>query len=490
MNTGATQSFAARVRLAVLWRSGSQIGTQLVSWASTLIVIRLLAPENYGLFAMASVVLVLLNTMNGFGLASALIREPEVTEERLRQTLGMLILMNGALALAQFLAAPLVAAYFRQPLITDILRVQALIYLTVPFNALSYAILSRKMDFRRQAQVRLVGAITGAATALVMAMSGFGVWTLVAAPIAMYYTEALGMMIAARTPWRPSFRFAGAGHIAGFGGMMTVTQLFWFIQSQADVMIAGRVLEAHWLGVYTTALFLAQLLAAKFVPPINEVAFAAYSRQQRKGPGPVLATIRLVLLIALPAYAGMAAVAPPLVGVVLGEQWHEAAPILPILAVAMGLMTLQILFSPATNAMGEPKVAMRISIMGAVVMPAAFWIGSHFGVAGFAWGWAGGMAVLTALTVVYSARVLDLSLRALSEAISPIVFAAAMMGCCVYLVRGMLPAMADFVQLLLLVPLGVAIYGAVLFAIAPDRLIEALRFARNRGGEAESAPAA
>jgi len=490
MNTAEPASFAARVRSAVLWRSGSQIGTQLVSWASTLIVIRLLAPENYGLFAMAGVVLVLLNTMNGFGLASALIREAEVTEERLRQTLGMLILMNAGLAIVQFLAAPLVAAYFREPLVADVLRVQTLIYLTVPFNALSHAILSRKMDFRRPAQVRLVGAIVGAGTALSMALAGFGVWTLVAAPIAMYYTEALGMMIAARTPWRPSFHFAGAGHIAGFGGMMTVTQLFWFIQSQADVMIAGRVLDTHWLGVYTTGLFLAQLLASKFVPPINEVAFAAYSRQQRQGPGPVLATIRLVLLIALPAYAGMAAVAPQLVAVVLGEQWHETAPILPILALAMSLMTLQILFSPATNALGEPKVAMRISMMGAVVMPSAFWIGSHYGVTGFAWGWAGGMAVLTSLTVLYSGRVIGLSPCALSQAISPIVFAAVMMGASVYLIRTALPAMADFVQLLLLVPLGAAIYVAVLFAIAPDRLIEALRFARNRGAPAESAPAA
>jgi O-antigen/teichoic acid export membrane protein len=402
----------------------------------------------------------------------------------------MLMLMNGALALAQFLAAPLVAAYFRQPQVADILRVQSVIYLTVPFSALSYAILSRKMDFRRPAQVRLVGAIVGAATALVMASSGFGVWTLVAAPIAMYVTEAAGMMIAARAPWRPSFRFAGAGHIAGFGGMMTMTQLFWFIQSQADVMIAGRMLAPHWLGVYTTALFLAQLLAAKFVPPINEVAFAAYSRQQQHGPASVLATIRLVLLIALPAYAGMAAVAPPLVAVVLGEQWHETAPILPILALAMGLMTLQILFSPATNALGKPKIAMQIAMMGAVVMPTAFWIGSDYGVPGFAWGWAGGMAVLTLLTVVYSARVLGLSLRALSEAISPIIFAAVMMGASVYLVRTMLPPLADLVQLLLLVPLGVALYGAVLFAIAPERLIEALRFARNRGDEAESAPAA
>ena len=488
MSDPATSSFASRVRSAVLWRSGSQVATQIVSWASTLIVIRLLTPQDYGLVAMAGVVLVLLNTMNGYGLASALIREAEVTEQRLRQTLGMLILMNGALALVQFVAAPLVASYFRQPLVADILRVQSLLYLTVPFCALPYAILSRRMDFRLQAQVRLLAALAGAATALAMAMGGFGVWTLVAAPIAMFTTEGIGMMIAARAPWRPSFRFAGAGHIAGFGGVMTITQLFWFIQSQADVMIAGRVLDPHLLGVYTTALFLAQLLAAKFVPPINEVAYAAYSRQERQGPGPVLATIRLLLLIALPFYAGMAAVAPPLVAVLLGEQWLEVAPILPILALAMSLMTLQILFSPATNALGEPKVAMRLSMLGALVMPGAFLVGSHFGIAGFAWGWVGGMALLTTITAVYSCRVLGIGLRALAAAIGPLVLAAALMGGSVHLLRGLLPPMPAFAELLLLVPLGMALYAAALVAIAPERLIEALRFARNRGGE--SGPAA
>ena len=117
----------------------------------------------------------------------------------------------------------------------------------------------------------------------------------------------------------------------GFGGVMTATQLFWFVQSQADVMIAGRVLDPHSLGVYTTGLFLAQLLAAKFVPPINEVAYAAYSRQQGEGQSDsgssaLLATIRLVMMVGLPAYAGIAVVAPVLVPVLLGRKVDRDRP--------------------------------------------------------------------------------------------------------------------------------------------------------------------
>ncbi len=501
-NPTPTTTLARQVRTAVIWRSGSQIGTQIVSWASTLIVIRLLAPQDYGLFAMAQVMMVLLSTMNGWGLASALIREDEVTEERLRQTLGMLVLLNFGLALIQFLAAPLVALWFDQPQVANLLRVQALLYLAVPFCALPHAILSRRMDFRTPAQVRLVAAIAGAGTALTGALSGWGVWTLVAAPMAILVTEAIGMTRAARAPIRPSFRFTGAGHIAGFGGVMTATQLFWFVQSQADVMIAGRVLDAHLLGVYTTGLFLAQLLAAKFVPPINEVAYAAYARQHAQesgGPGGLdadagaaglLATIRLVMLVALPAYAGLAVVAPALVPVLLGEKWHEIVPLLPVLSLAMAMMTLQILFAPATNARGVPMAALRITMIGSVVMTSAFLIGSQWGLMGFAWGWVGGMAVLTATTVRLSGRIIGLRLPGLARAVLPPLAAALAMAGVLALAMRALPPVPDLLALAITVPLGVALYLGALNRIAPDRIAEALRFARDRGeGDPSPEPA-
>ncbi|AOL93644.1 Membrane protein involved in the export of O-antigen and teichoic acid [Porphyrobacter sp. LM 6] len=493
MNQAAAPSLAAQVRTAVLWRSGSQVFTQIVSWCATLIVIRLLAPQDYGLFAMAQVMLTLLNTMNGWGLASALIREAEVSEQRLRQTLGMLILLNSGLALVQFLSAPLVALWFEQPLVADLVRVQALAFLAIPWCALPHAVLSRRMDFRRPAQVRLAAALAGAVTALTGALTGWGVWTLVAAPLMMLLTEAVGMTWAARAPIRPSFRFAGAGHILGFGGVMTMTQLFWFVQSQADVVIAGRVLDPHTLGVYSTGLFLAQLLAAKFVPPINEVAYAAYARQQGEGveasaPTALLATIRLVMLVALPAYAGLAVVAPVLVPVLLGDKWNGIVPLLPILCAAMAMMTLQILFAPATNARGVPGIALRVAMLGSVVMPAAFLIGSAFGVDGFAWGWVGGMAVLTAATVRLSAPALGLRLGALAHALTPPLVAALAMAGLVALLLALLPAsLPPLLALIAVVPAGIALYGGVLHLIAPGRLAEALHFVRHRG-EGEPTP--
>ena len=105
----APVSFRDQVRSAVIWRSGTQIFGQLIAWGSTFLVIRILAPSDYGLYAMTAVVLNLLSLMNGYGLANALIQQREVTPRLLRQLFGMLIVLNGALALIQFATAPISA---------------------------------------------------------------------------------------------------------------------------------------------------------------------------------------------------------------------------------------------------------------------------------------------------------------------------------------------------------------------------------------------
>ena len=129
--------FAGEVRRAIFWRSGSQIAAQIISWSSTLIVMRLLAPADYGLFAMSLVMLSFLTFLNGYGFASALIQERDLTRQRIREAFGLLLTANAVIATLQWFAAPLVAAYYGQPIVIDMLRVQTLIYLSTPFIALS-----------------------------------------------------------------------------------------------------------------------------------------------------------------------------------------------------------------------------------------------------------------------------------------------------------------------------------------------------------------
>ncbi|MCA1661414.1 MAG: lipopolysaccharide biosynthesis protein [Novosphingobium sp.] len=479
----AAPSFRDQVRSAVIWRSGTQIAAQLIAWGSTFLVIRILAPADYGLYAMSVVVLTLLNLMNGYGLANALIRKREVTRQMLRQLFGMLVVLNAALAALQFAAAPWVADYYDQPIVADILRAQALIYLTNPFLALGYAILSREMDFRRQARVNVASALIGAAVALGGALAGLGVWTLVLAPLAMFASRALGMAIAARAFMLPSFDFRGAGGIAGFGGMVALSSLLYFVQTQADIVIAGRVLDPHALGLYTTALFLAQIFVNKVVPPLNEVAFAAYARVQddralyAKG---FLTAARTIMLLAAPFCFGLAATAEPLVEVVLGAKWRAAAPLLALLALAMPVMTLQVLFAPATNAVGRPGLATRSAALGAVVMPLAFLVGVQWGAVGVAAAWLAAYPLLTAVTAAWSLPAIGVRARALGEAILAPLLAGAAMAAAVVGVDRAAAVLPPAPRLGLLIAVGSATYLGWLLTFARPRLIELAELVRGR----------
>ena len=480
-DTAQTGDFGNRVKMAVFWRSGTQILAQLVSWGSTLAVIRILEPSDYGLFAMTSVVLTFLNFLNGYGIVSALIQSENVEEIRIRQAFGMLILLNVGLALLQiFLVAPAAAAYYQEAIIADMLRWQSLIYLATPFTILPEAMMSRNLEFKKPAIVNLLSAAISAAIALWMAINDYGVWTLVFAPIAIFWTRAIALMFVTRFWIMPSFHFKGAGHIFNFGWLMLLSHGFWIIQSQSDILIAGRKLDNHDLGLYAEAIFLTTIFAAKFVPPLNEVAFPAYSRLQHDKSALAygfLKAVRFIMLISCPLYLGMAVTAGPLVDVVMGPKWLEAAPFVAILALAMPVMTLQILFHPALNALGKPDIYMRNSIVGAIVMPVTFLIAVNYGSVGLAWGWVIAFPILLIATFLQSRKVIGITALGLMASVWPGLLGASIMAVIVHFADVLIIAEAtaayhSAIRLLLLVTLGGGVYVAMLWFTARATFME------------------
>ncbi|RYE41718.1 MAG: lipopolysaccharide biosynthesis protein, partial [Hyphomicrobiales bacterium] len=135
----------ARVRSALAWRWGTQVLAQIMTWASTIAVVRLLSPSDYGLYAMTQAVVTGLAFLNGQSFATSLIQTDRIDERRIGQVFGLLLLLNGGLALAQFLLAPLAARYYGEPLVEPMLQIQALIFLTIPFAALPQELLARRI---------------------------------------------------------------------------------------------------------------------------------------------------------------------------------------------------------------------------------------------------------------------------------------------------------------------------------------------------------
>lgn len=465
----------ARVVNAVLWRSGTQIVAQIAMWAATFFVIRLLNPADYGLFAMTQSVLVLLSLLNGQVFAGALVRAPTITNHEVRQVFGLLILLNVGIALAQVAAAPFAAAYFKHPIVARLLTVQALLYLATPFIVLPGALLARAMDFRKQSKVNLISAAVGALTSIGGALAGLGVWTLVFAPLALIWTRAIGMTIAARLLVWPSFRLAGASGTVLFGGAMLLSDFLWLIQTQADIYIGGRAMDPHRLGLYTTSLFLAQIVTAKFIPPLNEVAFTAYARLQGDAGSPARAfekSLRIIMVLALPFYFGLAITAQPFVLTMLGPKWGEAVPIVAILALAMPFVTLQILLPPATTALGHTRIQVWASAAGAVIMPLAFVIGVRGGPTGMAWSWLIAFPLLTLFTARIALPIIGTSAGGMLRAILPALTAATGMAIVVGLADTVLTVPSPAERLAILVAIGIAVYAGLALLVARPVLLE------------------
>ncbi len=482
----AHDGFGDRVRRAVFWRSGSQMVAQLISWVSTFAVIRILDPSDYGLFAMTQVVLNFMAFLNGYGLVSALVQSETVDTRRLRQAFGLVLILNLILAALQFSIAPVVADYYGQPIVADLLRVQAFIYLATPFIALPEAIMGRSLDFKSPAIVNLLTALVGALIAIIGAVSGWGVWTLVAAPMGAFWTRAIGFMIATRFFVLPSFDFRGTGPMIAFGASLLGSQLFWLIQSQADVFIAGRVLDPHQLGLYAEAVFLTQIFVSRVIPPLNDVAFPAYARLQNdmsKIAWSFLRALRLIMLIACPFYFGMAVTAAPLIETALGAKWLGMAPFVVAISFIMPFSTIQCLFAPASNALGRPGITARISVIGAVIMPILFLIGIQFGPLGLAAAWVIGIPLLTFATIRIAGRIMNVGFADVGTAVLPAIGASAAMAIVVQLVDRLLPVLPSPLHLAILVATGGVTYGALLLGFARPQVTELINMLRKRKPE-------
>ncbi len=466
------------VRRALIWRSGGQATAQLLLWASTFIVIRLLAPSDYGLIAMAAVVTGFLGLLAGQGFTVALIQAPVLDLAQARRFLGLLILVNLALAATQFTAAPVIAGYYGTPAVATLLRVQSFAYLLIPWVAVPAALAQREMDFRTPALIDFTGSVAGALATLALALAHQGVWALIAGQLAPLIMRAVVWTARGRTPL-PSFDLTALGRMAHFGGAVTLNGILWFAYAQADVLIAGRRLSAHEVGLYSTALFLAALPISKLLPVLNEVGLSAYARLAHDRAAVAdgfLKVARLTSLAAFPIFFGLAAVAPALVPSLLGPQWTGSVPIVRLLSLAMPLFATTSLFGSAINALGRPRVQLGNALFGLAIMPAAFWLGSRHGAVGIAAAWALAYPLLFAISATRSLRVIGLSRRALAAALAPATLASALMA--IFVLALARAGASGTILLAAGIPGGALVYAATIALVFPARLREAIALAR------------
>jgi PST family polysaccharide transporter len=452
----------------VAWTAGLRWAAQIVSWASTLIVARLLSPSDYGLVAMATVVLGFITLLNEFGLGSAVIKHRELTEHQVAQVHGLCIAV-GFVGMAVGLASayPL-ARFYERPELVAVVAVLSSNFVITAFRTIPLALLQRDLQFRTVAINDGVQTVVLSIAMVVFAALGFRYWTLVIGGI-LAGLISTGLAYYYR-PQRPAWpRLSEIREPVRLGAHVVGARVGWYVYQNADFLIAGKVLGAAALGAYSIAWTIASIPVEKVSAMVGRVTPGFFSAVQDDLPTLrryFLQLTAMLGLITIPAAVGMALVAPEFVELFLGEKWRNAVAPLQLLAIYASLRSIVTLFPSVAVITGLSGFGMRNALLGAVVMPAAFLVGSRWGATGIAAAWivAYPLVVLPLWRVVL--RRIELPAGAYLRAMWPAVSSAVLMALAVVAMRLALPPMWQLsVRLGAMVVLGLIVYCASLFIL-------------------------
>jgi len=451
-----------------MWTAGTRFLGQILTWAITVVVIRLLNASDYGLLAMATVFVNFFILMSEAGLGAALVQAPDVDALKLRSTFGGVILVNSALFVLLVAAAPLIARFFEEDDLVLIIRVLALQLLIGVFEVIPSSLLTRKLDFRPLSIIALTGVLCGGLTTLALALWGYGVWALVIGSLItqLWNTVAVNVM-SPFLKW-PDFSLKGARSLLVFGGQVTGARALWFVHSQADVFIAGKLLGAELLGFYSVSIHLASLPVQRLSAVINQVAFPAFARSQDNPGGVsqyVLEATRALGFVAFPVLWGMSSIAPEIVAVLLGPKWEAAVVPLQVIPIVMPLYLISIFLNTAFQGIGRGGVVFMNALTACLVMPAAFWTGAGWGLLGLCIAWVLGFPLVLIVNLRRMLPLVSLGLRDVLSALRPAALTSAGMYAAVSISRYLAAdGLAPPLLMAQLIAVGAASYAALVWA--------------------------
>jgi O-antigen/teichoic acid export membrane protein len=374
---------------SLAWTGSVKWLSQILSWASTLVVARFLTPEDYGLVGMASVYLALVALVNELGLSAAVVTKHELTENQIAQINSLCVFLGVAGFAISCMAAIPISSFFKTPQLFWVVVAMSFSFVVLAFQTVPYSLLQRDLQFKSLALMEGVQVLAQALSMVTLALLGFRYWTLVFGSL-LGTALFTGMVLLTRSH---SFAWPQPRSIKDaltFSWHILVTRLCWFVQSNSDRLVAGRILGKSALGAYAVGWTLASLPIEKVTGLVCRVTPAFFSAIQKD-----LAAIRRYLLmlteglalLTLPAGWGLALVAEEFVLLALGENWRAAIRPMQILAILNGIRAIDPLLSQILIVVGESQFVMRLSLVVAVTLPTSIYFGSRWGITGIAAAW-------------------------------------------------------------------------------------------------------
>lgn len=459
----------AQLRAVVLsslaWTASIKYIAQGFSWICFLLIVRILDPADFGLMAEASLIIGFLSMMGELGVGAALIQKDDLSADEIARNFGLLLVVNGALCGLLLAGAPLIASYFNEPRLVPMLQVLSAIFILMALYALPQAALMREMEFKARSLIELLAAVSSSLTTLAAAYWGGGVWALVWGSLVLHLMFMVGYSVASSQRIWPQFSLVGMNRFISFGGYFTAERMVWYFSTKADIFIGGKFMPSNALGFYSVAMSLASLPLEKLTPILSQVAFPAFAKIQndaQKVGAYFMKAVRLFANVVFPVCGGIIVAAPEGIRLILGDKWIELVVPLQLLALIVPLRCIGVLYSPALNGLGLPRVAFLNVAWSASIMGVAFLVGAwSVGLLGLCYAWVVGYLIVFVVISGPSLKCLGLSNSKLYAALFYPSIATVVMMSVVFGVARLLNGQPDVLVLGVKVFLGVAVYLAL-----------------------------
>lgn len=462
-----TKEFRQKVISGLMWSLGSRIGGQFLNLVISVILVRLLSPREFGLLALVTVLTNFAGIFVDPGLNAALVQRKNVQPEHF-SSVFWLNLANGLLLMLLFMiSAPFIADFYQEPSLVMLTMLISIDFFISSLAVVQRALMTKNLDFAQLSIITLAAASVAGVIAIVMALTGFGVWSLaVQTVLRSIIITALFWKL---SDWRPSFVFDWAviKDMLGFGTNLLGTQVLTYWTRNIDNLLIGKFLGTIELGIYDRAYSIMLFPLANVTQAIVNVLFPSFSlinEDKLKIKQFYLKVVRLIALVTFPMMLIIFVTTESFILAVFGPQWIEVIPILKILCLLGVNQSITTLNGSIYLSQGRADLQLRVGTVLRINLILGIIIGLQWGIIGVAVGYAIASLINFYPGIYFSGRLIGLTFSELLQNLALVFICAVVMAASVGALRFLLPV--DWPHWLYLITqtlFGIAIYGLLLF---------------------------
>jgi len=441
--------------------------TRALGLVSTVILARLLAPEDFGVVAMAMVVVGFLEVFTHTGVDLALIRDAQANRDHYDTAWTLEILQAALLALALLAAAPLASSYFNDPRVLDVMRILSLRAFIGGFENIGVVAFRRDLNFDREFWFGVIKKMSTVAVTIVAAVIYRSYWALIVGLVGGRVLDVAISFI--MHPYRPRLTLARFSDIWGFSRWLLLARIANLVNRKLDEFTVGGQAGTTAMGNYFVASDIATAPTEEVVLPMSRGIFPVYSRQlsnRAQLAESFLTVLKSTAYLCVALGLGISSVSAELVPLVLGDQWLAAIPLMQWLGVCGVFMGLSLTLDPLLQASGRATVSAAFKwLQLAILAPALFYAAHHYGAVGIAAAKTIVMGSLMPLFLIWTARVETIAVKRVLGAVAPAAVAGVVMYVAVMATSQALQGQALWLKLIAEVGVGGIVYVGVVTAI-------------------------